>query len=265
MENNSSRGRYTLTWMKITLIVGVLFAAVCGWLWMDYGAMLMSVIESAGAGQDSANELSQEVGAQMAGAGFLFLVQVFFLCVLGFALGVCASIEMLFWSLWILRTVRNLRVVGQTRFSPWGALLLGWIPYVNVVMHYFVFRDIVQRQESYLSSRGIKFNPVSMKCAKAWFVGLIAMTVLSFAPFSLFVTLLGAVLTAVVFVLYIKTFGQYIEAEKSVYACWQDSVVQQKVDQVLRERDLEKAVSEIQQAQFDAPKADETGDKPSEG
>ncbi len=250
MENNFKRGHYALFWMKATLVIGVLTVLAGAWFWADYGAMLSTLVESANARPEHAHYAGQQFGMQMAGESFGFLLQILLLCFLGFAFGICMFIETLFWSLWLLRTVRNLRVVGSTRFSPWGAVILSWIPYVNAVMHYLVFRDIVQRQESYLLSRGVAFKPVPVKFVKAWFVGLVVADLASFASGSVFVASLLAVATLISFVFYIKTFSQYIAGEESVYASWQDSVVQRKVDQVLREREIEKAVAEIQKAEF---------------
>ena len=142
----------------------------------------------------------------------------------------------------------NLRKITHTAFSPWGAVALCFIPFLGQLLHYFVFRDIVKHTEQQLAVREVITAKVPMSFVNAFFALILASGILlCFGRSDLLVD--------VRFVLWIVSLGCFLRAllvlvveEQALYQTYQEEVLRAKVDQVLREREIEAAASKVVEA-----------------
>ena len=234
MQDNYKRGARTVFWTKITLSLSVVFIV----LFMFLYRMFQTI------------EANPDLDAGFLTSGSMLLLFIFAgVCLL---LGVSYSIQGLFWLLWMFRAEENLRKITHTTFSPWGAVLCCFLPYLGTLLHFFVFRDIIRHTESELSKRRTgdpsTYAPaVPMNLVIAFFVCGILGSVISFIGENRIVFLVSFVIGFAGAVCYLKALGIYIKEEAELYGIYKDCELRNKVDEVLREREIEKAASEIRE------------------
>ncbi len=226
MEENTLRGKRTLFWMKVCLVLGILTAILCGAMYLGYGEIF---------------QMENPTPDSFQG-GFGFLALVLFILLFGFVGSIAVSVEALFWLLWTYRAVKNLRVLTTTQFSPVVAVLLGVVPYI-AVLHFFVFRDLVAKQQGELVRRGIGFTLVPQNLVNGWALLCLVGIVAALTSESVAVLTFGAICGFASYIAYMKAFAIYIEGEHRLFEAYKDEEFRKKVDQVLREREIEKAAA----------------------
>lgn len=233
MLDNSKRGSRTLFWMKFVLASMIVEVALLSLIYVMYGQALQAT-----------DPISAETGLS-----FLVLVVLVILCSL--CVGLSLVVEWLYWLFWLYCAEKNLRTMASTRFSPILAIICSCLPWIGQLFHYFVLKDMVNVQQGILQSRGLRFVEVPAKMMDGWLAMMIAAAVISFWGESHASTLFIAVLSLVAFICYIKVFEAYIGQELVLWKFFQEEELRKKVDEVLREREIEKAASEVQAAMYD--------------
>lgn len=251
MQDNSKRGLRTIFWLKATIIVSVI-VVVLGALAarFDYEQF------------QNTTDFSTIPGfAYIVCIGITLLLTIMGWC---FVSGMGAT----FWALWMFRSEENLRKFTKTAFSPWGAvictLLFTLIPVVGAILDYLIFKDLLNSHEKVLSAKGIEFNAVPRKFLKGMLVLCLLCTFIWVIP-----NVGGAVssIVGVFAVVYaIKLVRGVMAYEKLLFDFDQSETLRVKVDEVLREREIEKAAAEIQAATYevDTKPADDADTKSAE-
>ena len=235
MQDNFKRGSRTVFWTKVTLTLSVLFMIL---FVMVYG--VLQTIQS-----------NPDVDLEVVTARSLLLLFAFGGVAL--LLGLSYSMQGLFWLLWMFRAEENLRKITHTTFSPWGAVLCCFIPYIGMLLHFFVFRDIVRHTESELAFRSgddsARIPRVPMNLVIAYLgCGIFSMAV-SFIGDSRIIFVFSFIIGLVGAICYLKALSVFIKEESELYRLYKDHELRKKVDEVLREREIEKAASEVEGSQ----------------
>lgn len=236
MESNESRGKRTLFWMRFAFVLS---------------ALLPLILFLQGRNTSSMVNFSQDNPDLAAATDFFaYVVILLFLLFAGFALFLSWCLYQLFWLMWIFRATKNLRKVTSTSFSPWLAVICSALPYVGLLIHYFVFKNLVKQTEAALESRRdsqskkiaeilSKVQPVDINMVN----GFAIMAVLAGTIGFIRDTSISGILTIIFFLIsvicYMKSFASFIKEEQALFEIYQEEQLMAKVDQVLWERKLE--------------------------
>lgn len=229
--DNTLRGKRTLFWMKAFL---VLMIAI-----MLLGLAIWNVANG---------QLAQNPEAPMAMGMLLLILGVAFV---GFALSITTIIMAVHWICWLFRSAQNIKNLQPDAMSPWASTILCCIPFVGQIAHYFIFKGLIKRTQAELDSRNGICPAVPMNLLNIYFGLTIVSTVMGSIEQVKAVMGTGALLGVAALVLYIKILTAYIAQEECLFKLREEQVLRQKVDQVLREREIEKAASQVQEATFD--------------
>ena len=245
MQDNTKRADRVLFWTKVIFILFALF-------WLLFIIMMLSVFFMS-------EELLVFLGGILA-AGVLFSFvsgAVFFLSVFAF----CVS-----YLSWLHRAISNLRLLTTTSFSPMGAVILTCIPFFGYFLNYLIFRDMAKRQENYMQQQGILKERFPQRILNAWIIASLVLLVLVFVDpnqlgFLTFVSttfdvdgkhafeFLEKTLIVIIPILYIMSFSAYIKQERELFQFHTEALFQKRVDEAIRERDIQRAVDMLRKSQ----------------
>ena len=172
-------------------------------------------------------------------------------------MAVCFVVFWLFfvyWILWLYRAIRNLRCLTTTTFSPNVAVVCSvLLPYIGHIFDVFILRDIARRQQKLLDGRGIRYTPVTGRDLVIFLAFILVGIVVAFAEIADSWSGCFAACAAMVglMVSYLRVLRPCVEQGNMLYKLHEEDVLRAKVDEVLREREIEKAAREIQEAKFD--------------
>lgn len=233
MENNESRGKRALFWMRFTFALTFL-----SWL-------LLFLIAKNGSlpVQFTQEKPDVDVGAVI---DFFNFIVVMFFSSFGVILSWC--LYQLFWLMWIFRATKNLRKVTSTSFSPWLAVICSAIPGLGYLIHYFVFKNLVRQTEAVLTARrDSQSKKIAEILSKVQSVdgnmvnGFAIMAILAGAIGFIRNTSISGILTLIFFLIsvicYMKSFTAFIKEEQALFEIYQEEQLLAKVDQVLQERE----------------------------
>lgn len=235
MENNESRGKRALFWMRFTFALTFL-----SWL-------LLFLIAKNGSLPVRFTQENPDVDVGAVIDFFNFIVVMFFA---GFGVPLSWCLYQLFWLMWIFRATKNLRKVTSTSFSPWLAVICSAIPGLGYLIHYLVFKNLVRQTESALAARrdsqskkiaeilskvqsvdGNMVNGFAIMAILAGAIGFIRDTSIS--------GFLAVAFSVASLLCYMKSFAAFIKEEQALFDIYQEEKLMAKVDQVLWQRKLE--------------------------
>lgn len=236
MQNNLTRGLRTVLWTKISIVIAVF--AIIGFACL---VRFMGVLES----QPQADSLT---------GGMLLMLFMFGLVC--FLLTVSLCIQGTFWLLWLFRSQSNLRHCRPTVISPWIALILSMLPYVGFILHFFVIRNLIRHTEEELALRrrgdASTYAPaVPMNLLYVYVAGMLLSFIFSIVSQTMPSLFISIVLTMGAAISYMKVLSIFVKEEHELFEITKDDELRKKVDQVLREREIEKAASEVQAASYE--------------
>lgn len=220
--DNTVRGNRTIFWMKITLVMAVV---LCG--------VLLAMGHVMGGLPRNLNEATASQASSM-----LYLVLGLFFSIVLFLLSFV--IQGCYWLCWMYRSVINLRKLGTTRFSPLLTVILSIIPYLGMIVHCFIFRDMVTRMETHLKELNVEHPQVSMNCVSAFglfFVVAFIAPWVNDGPVSMAISSLASVCGLIC---YIMALSVYVRQEQLLLTAGQDEIFRRKVDEEIRRREAEK-------------------------
>ena len=244
MQDNTKRANRVLFWMKAIIVIFVVF-------WLQF--------------------IVVAVGAYTLSESLLFFMGVLFM-VLSFCIGVGICIFILLaifcisYLLWLHRAISNLRLLTTTSFSPMGAVLLTCIPFFGYFLNYFIFSDMVNRQERYMEQHGILKKRFPKRILNAWFIASLLLLLLVFVDpnqlgfltvFSTtvqvdgnqFIEFLEETLVVVIPILYIMSFSAYVKQERELFRIHTEELFNKRVEEAIRERDIERAADQLRDKQ----------------
>ena len=243
MQDNTKRADRVLFWAKVIFILLIV-------LWVQFVSGLLSVFLFFG-------------DLFAAFAGMFFVVLSF--CLFGgiFISGITWCVSYLSW---LHRAVTNLRLLTTTKFSPMGAVLLTCIPFVGLFLNYFIFKDLAERQERYMLQRGILKDRFPKRILNAWVIAMLLLLVIVFVnpqqPGLLTVVfatqdfsgvnvveLLEKTLIIIIPILYIMSFSAYAKQEREIFRIHTEELFNKHVDEVIREREIERVAKMIRESQ----------------
>lgn len=234
--DNSVRGARTLFWMKAFFVVSMVVIAL-GYSIFHFTQGPMDSPES---------QATTAMGMILTVLGLIAA----FICMM-----VVIIALVVYWVKWLFRSTQNLHKLNPSSLEPWLATVLCCIPFVGQIIHYFVLRNLVKGVQTELDSRNVQYAPVSLTMMNLYLVfTVVAALLASFSGVSEIV-FAGQVLGFVALALYIRVFAIYAEQEKLLFKAHEEEVLRQKVDQVLREREIEKAASQVQAATYESEKS----------
>ena len=198
---NVLRGKSAIVWLKVLII----FAFIIG-LFSEY----IIVIFKPYMNLTSADAVPpMEFSSAIASLCYFFLLLVF---------GIVACISLFKFCKWMYVSIKTLRNFAPTKFSPIVAIILTLIPWVCGIFDYFIFKDILDRQESVLKSSKANFvapKPGILKWILILSIILLVPSILS----QFFVCrLINLLLLFPICLLYIKSMNAIIENEKTLYS-----------------------------------------------
>ena len=245
MQDNIKRADRVLFWTKVIFILFALF-------WLLFIFMMLSVFFMS-------EELLVFLGGILAASVLFSFVSgaVFFLSVFAF----CVS-----YLSWLHRAISNLRLLTTTSFSPMGAVILTCIPFFGYFLNYLIFRDMAKRQENYMQQQGILKERFPQRILNAWIIASLVLLVLVFVDpnqlgFLTFVSttfdvdgkhafeFLEKTLIVIIPILYIMSFSAYIKQERELFQFHTEALFQKRVDEAIRERDIQRAVDMLRKSQ----------------
>ena len=251
MQDNIKRGKHALFWMKAVLI---LFAVL----------LLQMILNIVGAHFLLQSSTSQyfRVLAYLVGFAIMFnFIFTFCVCIAIFVSTVSFAVNYLSW---LHRAVSNLRLLTNMSFSPMGAVVLTCIPFVGYFLNYLIFRDMAKSQEKCMQQNQILKERFPIKFLNAWIIAsLLLLVIVIVAPSQLgFLTvvstmldvdwvlkILEKILVIVICVLYIKSFSAYIKQERELFLFHTETLFQKRVDEAIRERDIERAIAQLRESE----------------
>lgn len=229
--DNTLRGKRTLLWLKVFLILMVAIMLLVYSIWNIANGQMV-----------------QNSEAPMAMSMLLLIVGIAFV---GFALSIVTIIMAVHWICWLFRSAQNIKKLQPDALSPWASTLLCFVPFVGQIIHYFIFRNLIKRIQAELDSRNGVCPAVPMNFLNFYLGLIVVSTIMGFMEHFKMVMGTGAVLSIVALVFYIKVFAAYIAQEECLFKLHEEMILRQKVDQVLREREIEKAASQVQAATYE--------------
>lgn len=243
MQDNTKRGNRVLFWMKVIFILFVAF-------WLQFVFMVASIYLLFGHWLALCTGMLFMAFAFCIGAGIFISLVVF-----------CIS-----YLSWLHRAISNLRLLTTTSFSPMGAVLLTCIPYFGYFLNYFIFRDMVKSQEKYMEQHGILKKRFPKKILNAWFIASLVLLILVFEEpnphgfMTIFymtlgfdgnnaITFLEKTLIVIISILYIMSFSAYVKQERELFRIHTEELFNKHVDEVIREREIERVAKMIRESQ----------------
>ncbi|MBR3070294.1 hypothetical protein [Fibrobacter sp.] len=198
---NILRGRSAIVWLKIFIV----FAFIIG-LFTEY----IIVIFRPYMNLTSADAIPpMEFSSAIAFLCYLFLLLIF---------GIVMCISLFKFCKWMYISIKTVRNSTPTKFSPIVAVICTLIPWVCGIFDYFIFKDILARQEDVIKSHNAKFEALKPGVLK-W---ILILTILSLVPSIIgdfFVCrLISLLLMFPICLLYIKSMNAIIENEKTLYS-----------------------------------------------
>ena len=225
MQDNTKRGEQALFWMKVLFVLFILLFFVNN----AFGESMKGMQQ-----QSIVLAIGSLVYSLVCGLGFL----------------VASVMFLVYYFSWLHRAIANLRVLAKPDFSPAGAIILTLIPIIGFVLHFWIFNDMAGCQEKCMEERGLLKNRFPKKLLIAWFFATLAVVVLMFQHSEMtvvnvienlfFVTSIG---------LYIKFFTFYIAQERELFQYHTETLFQKRVDEAIRERDIERAAEMLRKSQ----------------
>lgn len=244
MQDNSVHGKRLVFWLKFTLAVVAAEVLMVALAYGLFGEFFQS---------------TEPASLQMSGS---FFVLVLLIAMSAMVLVISVLISVVYWFLWLYRAVKNLRCLTTTTFSPWGAVICSIIPWVGQVLDYFILKDMRRAMEGVLQERGMNFAPIPMRFLNAWLIFTIASGILSFCGGSMTLTIVSSLFALVAYICAIKVVEMYVSQETVLLQNYQGEELRKKVDEVLREREIEKAASEVQAAMYEKAANDASSEPP---
>jgi uncharacterized Tic20 family protein len=247
LEDNSRRGARAMFFLKFWYIISIVALVLC-----NVGIEITHQFPPAAfEGMDKAAVMQFYYAVQRLYRLFMADMTV----MLG-ALVVSALMGVLFsvyWILWLYRAVKNLRCLTKTFFSPAAALVCPILPDIGYFIGIFILWDIARRQQKLLDGRGIQYTPVTRRAVAIFIVFMLLGNIVVYEEvgatwpgcFAACASLIG------IMVSWLRVLRPCVEQGNMLYKLHEEDVLRAKVDEVLREREIEKAAREIQEAKFD--------------
>jgi hypothetical protein len=147
-----------------------------------------------------------------------------------------------------------------------GAVLLTCIPFVGYILNYFIFSDMVKSQEGYMQQRGILKERFPKRILNVWLIASLLLLLIVFvdpnqlgfltvvspavqADGNHFVEFLEKTLVVVIPILYIMSFSAYVKQEREIFRIHTEELFNKHVDEVIREREIERVAKMIRESQ----------------
>lgn len=237
LQDNTQRGARAFLWFKIVIVLCIVV-----------GVLAFGILKVVGA-----DFMSNESAPVAMGAVILMLAMGF----ASFLLCISFCVQWVCWMSWLYHAEKNLRTETSTKFSPWGAVICTALPYVGHLIDYFIIKDLIKHTDKVLGTvPDENENPKSkVNYLNGYLVMAILAGVVSVVKDSPFVTGSSFIFGIVAMVLFLKVFSEILSKEKALFKQYEEKVLRQKVDQVLREREIEKAASQIQEATYEGSNA----------
>jgi len=238
MECNKSRGMRALLWMKVTFVLTVLIGAIA------LAALFVATGNNVSVQQFTVD--NPDIDAAMN-----LLAWIVALSLGGFLLAASWSIYQFFWLMWLYRVTKNLGKVTHVGIGPWGAVICSFIPYVGLIVHYFIFKNLVKATEEFLDSHRnspsrtaaeilLQVHPVDRNFVNGFVIMAVLGGTIGFIRDTSISGILTVVFSLASILCYMKSFAAFIKEEQAMYEIYQDDNLRAKVDQVLWERELER-------------------------
>lgn len=230
MQDNAKRGERTLFWMKSIFVIFILY--------FFWSSPISAVFPGANDDTLTISLLIRIFVGAVVSLGMLFALVIFLVCFLS----------------WLHRAMANLRVISVTDFSPMGAVLLTCIPVIGLILHFWIFHDMVERQQDCMQERGILKEHFPKNLLVAWILVSVACIVMMFFSLGNFFNteirgIIENILTVVSLGLYIKCFTLYIAQERELFHFHTETLFRKRVDEAIRERDIQRAAEMLRESE----------------
>ncbi|WP_405322832.1 hypothetical protein [Fibrobacter sp.] len=198
---NIQRGRSAIVWLKILII----FAFIIG-LFSEYIIVIFKPYMNLTNGETPP---AMDFTSAIAILSYTFLLLIF---------GIVMFIAVFKFCKWMYINIKTLRKFSSTEFSPIAAVICTLIPWVSGIFDYFIFKDILARQENVLKTHNAKF--VAPKPGQLKWILILTILILFPSIFSEFFVcrLINLLLIFPICLLYIKSMNVMIENEKTLYS-----------------------------------------------
>lgn len=230
MQDNTKRGERALFWMKLIFVIFILY--------FFWSSPISAIFPGANDDTLTISLLLRIFLGAIVSLGMLFALFIFLVCFLS----------------WLHRAVANLRVISVTDFSPMGAVLLTCIPFAGLILHFWIFHDMVERQQDCMQERGILKVQFPKKILVTWILVTVICMVMMFFGFSNYANtyireIIENILTVVSVGLYIKCFTFYIAQERELFHFHTETLFRKRVDEAIRERDIQRAAEMLRESE----------------
>ena len=234
MQDNTKRGESALFWMKVLFVLFI----VDFFMNDVFGEYIRSMQQSAAPA----------------------IVYIIYGFCFGIAFLVSAVMFLIYYFPWLHRAIANLRILTKPDFSPVGAIVLTLIPIIGFVFHFWIFNDMVGCQEKCMEERGILKERFPKKFLVAWFFVTLVVVVLMLKRSDLMVVdIIESLFFVVSIGLYIKFFSIYVAQERELFQFHTETLFQKRVDEAIRERDIERAADMLRESENkDVPKSEDS-------
>ena len=198
---NIQRGKSAIVWIKIFII----FTFIIG-LFSEY----IIVIFKPYMNLTSADAVPpMEFSSAIATLSYAFLLLIF---------GIVMFISVFKFCKWMFTSIKTLRKFTSTKFSPIAAVICTLIPWVCGIFDYFIFKDILARQENVLKTHDAKFVALKPGILKWILILTIILLVPSIFSDFFICRLINLLLLFPICGFYIKSMNVIIENEKTLSA-----------------------------------------------
>lgn len=255
MQDNTKRANRVLFWMKVVIVL--LFV-----LW--FIPLSLFVFGSLAI----LTEFDFVQSIMRSTSGFWYLVGILMIILRMFWIFALLGAIFVFcirYLSWLYRAVSNLRLLTTTSFSPVVAVLLTCIPFFGYFLNYFIFSDMVKRQERYMEQHGVLKERFPKEILNVWFIASLVLLILVFVDpdqlglWKIVYTMIdydasGAfnfgekTLILIIPILYIKSFSAYIKQERELFQFRTEELFNKHVDEVIREREILRAAEKLRKS-----------------
>lgn len=219
---NVVRGKSAILWTKITIVLGVIIG-----LFSEFAIIVVKPYMEVAANK-AAIQPTMALGTAFAFLFYLFLVFVFCCVLLVTTFKACR---------WLYNTVKTLRKFTATTFSPIAAAICTLIPILCGIFDYFIFKDILDRQEKALAQRKASFAAPRPGMLK-WIIMLSIVGIIPTIGYDqIALRMISLAIMVSAGVVYIKVMSLIIENEKTLSIIHEREILERKVDEILAQRE----------------------------
>lgn len=137
---------------------------------------------------------------------------------------------------WLSYAERAQRRFTKTNFSPLGVVFFNFIPIIGLLINYFIFKDLLQRQTTTFIHRKLEARPIPYSALRAILIISILEIINLFVSNFFTIRFLNILLIIILASGYIRIMSDIIMNEQRLHSLLIEDLLNSKVDEIMTEK-----------------------------